>query len=169
MIFSCILLEITTLQKWNHGGASITIADSFEATKVIEMITRLRRAAETLQRFGQGTRSSKRIRRTLVKLVQICMTLAQFSPEHGPVILSALSSNQQSDAQQEFAVQMQMQGQGENGMQQEAVGGVGAPGAMDDPFTMFDMSMPQYWTDTNLDLFTDLVGVETGLTAMLSG
>ncbi len=161
------------------------------------MITRLRRAAETLQRFGQGTRSSKRIRKTLVKLVQICMTLVQFSPDHGPAILSALSlSTQQQQQQQQqpqpdtalpgapdqtgfVGQQMQQPMHGQEGH------GIGHPVSVvlpnhdhgnlatfgpDDPFATFDMGMQQqYWTDANLDLFTDLVGVDTGLTAMLSG
>lgn len=38
-----------------------------------------------------------------------------------------------------------------------------------DPFTAYDMSMHQYWTDTNLDLFSDLVGVESGLTSLMAG
>ncbi|KAK6379813.1 hypothetical protein LTS17_005886 [Exophiala oligosperma] len=173
VIFGCILLKITTVNKWSHGGATITISESFDCDKVIGMITCLRRAAEALQRFGEGTRSSKRIQRTLVKLVQICMTLAQFNPEHGPTVLSAFSSYQNpSDP-------AQMQAQQESRMTTQNAGGMGPPallnGALsntiqpDDPFAMFDMHMPQYWTDANLDLFSDLVGVDTGIAAMLSG
>ncbi|KIW16954.1 hypothetical protein PV08_04145 [Exophiala spinifera] len=172
VIFGCILLKLTTVNKWSHGGATITISESFDCDRVVGMIAYLRRAAEALQRFGEGTRSSKRIQRTLVKLVQICMALARFSPEHGSTILSAFSSYQypsdtaQTQAQQQAIV---------------TVSSIGAPapvllnGAMpntiqtDDPFTMFDMHMPQYWTDANLDIFSDLVGVDTGIAAMLSG
>lgn len=137
------------------------------------MITRLRRAADTLQRFGEGTKSSKRIRRTLVKLVQMCMTLAQFNAQQGPVILSALSSNQQSDvAQIQAELDVAMQAQNGASMMGGSVPlhGMGTTAmGTDDPFAMFDTNMPQYWTDTNLDLFSDLVGVEPGLAAMLSG
>jgi hypothetical protein len=166
---------MTTVNKWSQGGATITSAPSVDCDKVTEMISRLRSAADTLQRFGEGTRSSKRIRRTLVKLVQICMTLAQFSPEYGPVILSTLSSQQQLlDAASQLRAQL------ESGISMQDAAGLDgtvlATGAMgtttisaDDPFTVFDMNMPHYWTDTNLDLFSDLVGVDTGIAAMLSG
>jgi len=109
-----------------------------------------------------------------VKLVQICLTLAQFSPEYGPTILSTLSSHQQPlDASQ-------LRMQHESGMPMQDAAGLDGPvvpiDAMgttampaDDPFTVFDMNMPHYWTDTNLDLFSDLVGVDTGIAAMLSG
>jgi uncharacterized membrane protein YccC len=185
------LLEVTSLHKWSGAPTpTITVAEFIEPGKVVEMITRLRQAADTLQRFGQGTRSSKRIRKTLVKLVQICMTLVQFSPEHGPVILSALS--QQSTQQQQhldaalLQQQQQQQQQHDLAVQQlqqhdnmghhppsvlpnNAEGNNLATFGPDDPFVNFDMGMQQYWTDANLDLFTDLVGVETGLSAMLSG
>ncbi|KAJ9502334.1 hypothetical protein H2202_002399 [Exophiala xenobiotica] len=175
VIFACTLLEMTTVNKWSQDGATITSAPSVDCDKVIEMISRLRSAADTLQRFGEGTRSSKRIRRTLVKLVQICMTLAQFSPEYGPVILSTLSSQQQPlDAASQLRAQL------ESGIHMQDAAGLDGPvlatDAMgtttmsaDDPFTVFDMNMPHYWTDTNLDLFSDLVGVDTGIAAMLSG
>lgn len=146
------------------------------------MIIRLRRAVETLQRFGEGTRSAKRIRKTLLKLVQICMTLAQCNPDHGPAILSALSSSQQAEAAQMHAAAAQNAAGGGLAVQHPQVGGDGhaiegpiAPNGMlptmgpDDPFAAFDMTMPHYWTDNSLDLFTDLVGVEPGLTAMMAG
>ncbi|KIX01785.1 uncharacterized protein Z518_09512 [Rhinocladiella mackenziei CBS 650.93] len=170
-IFSCILLEITASNSWTPNGPPITTRHPLDSSKVIEMITRLRRAVETLQRLGEGTRSAKRIRKTLLKLVQICMTLAQCSPEHGPTILSALSASQQSGA-------AQMQGQNGLALQphNEATmdGSVDTncilpPIAADDPFAALDVGMYQYWTDNNLDLFTDLVGIDTGLTAMMAG
>ncbi|KIV85748.1 hypothetical protein PV11_01410 [Exophiala sideris] len=173
VVFSCILLEITTINKWTHGGATITIAHFVDSDKVVEMITRLRRAADVLRRFGEGTKSSRRIARTLVKLVQICMTLAQLNPEQGPMILSALSSNQQSDVAQ-MQAQLDVARQTRNGA--GMVDGTASFHGMgtstmgpDDPFAIFDANMPQYWTDTNLDLFSDLAGVEPGLAAMLSG
>lgn len=109
-----------------------------------------------------------------MKLVQICMTLAQFSPAYGAMILSTLSSHQQPlDASQ-------LRSQHEPGMPMQDAAGLDGPVLptdtigtttmpADDPFTVFDMNMPHYWTDTNLDLFSDLVGVDTGIAAMLSG
>ncbi|KAK4944002.1 hypothetical protein LTR10_016523 [Elasticomyces elasticus] len=173
VVFSCILLEITTINKWTPGGATITIAHFVDSDKVVEMITRLRRAADVLRRFGEGTKSSRRIARTLVKLVQICMTLAQLNPEQGPMILSALSSNQQSDvAQMQVQLDVARQTQTGAGMVDGTASfhGMGTSTmGPDDPFAIFDANMPQYWTDTNLDLFSDLAGVEPGLAAMLSG
>jgi hypothetical protein len=140
-----------------------------DPTKIVEMILRLRRAMEALKRFGEGTKSAKRIRKTLLKLMQICMTLVQSNPELGPVILSALASSQQG----EFT-----QGNGQSGahVQPQGVvdGSIPMNGALqnlgpDDPFAFYDMGMQQYWTDNSLDLFADLVGVEPGLTAMMAG
>ena len=144
--------------------------EKLDSTKVIEMITRLRRAVETLQRFGEGTRSARRIRKTLLKLVQIC-TIVQCNPDHGPGNLSALSSNLHSDT-------AQVQSQHGPLLHHQQGGSMDAAGVLnsnlstiapDDPFMAFDMTTEQYWPDNNLDLFTDLVGVETGLTAMMAG
>ena len=61
-------------------------------------------------------------------------------------------------------------------MQQQGMmdGSAGSHGVLptldsDDPFAVFDMGMQQYWADNSLDLFTDLVGIEPGLTAMMAG
>ncbi|KAH0831548.1 hypothetical protein FOPE_00461 [Fonsecaea pedrosoi] len=151
------------------NSPSIATSDSLDSAKIVEMITRLRRAMETLKRFGEGTKTAKRIRKTLLKLVQICMTLVQFNLEHGPTILSALSSGQQSEAAQlssQNSVSLQPQGAMDGGI---ATNGLLPSLGQDDPFAAFDMTMHQYWTDNSLDLFADLVGVEPGLTAMMAG
>ena len=124
---------------------------------------------EALQRFGEGTKSAKRIKKTLVKLMQICMTLIQNNPEHGPTILSALTSSQQvevapNNAQRGLDLQTQA-----TMNDPTAMNGALPTLAPDDPFAMFDMGVQQYWTDNSLDLFTDLVGFEPGLTAMMAG
>ena len=136
------------------------------------MIIRLRLAMETLKRFGEGTKSAKRIDKTLRKLVQICMTLVQSHTEHGPSILSALSSNQSGEA---------VQVNGQSGLALQHLGSIDGPApptgglptlAPSDPFAAFDMGTHQYtpyWTENNLDLFADLGGVEPGLTAMMAG
>lgn len=122
---------------------------------------------EALKRFGEGTKSAKRIGKALLKFVQICMTLIQCNPEHDPAILSALALHQQSDA-------AKLGGVG-SPLHQGTTTGDALPSGMvptfpqDDPFAAFDMGMQQYWTDNSLDLFTDLVGVEPGLTAMMAG
>jgi hypothetical protein len=38
-----------------------------------------------------------------------------------------------------------------------------------DPFAVFDIGLHQYWTDGDLDLFSNLVGVEDGLTSLMAG
>lgn len=95
------------------------------------------------------------------------MTLSQCHPEQGTAILSALTANQQSDVTL-----------GQNGVAMHGHAGMDgtvAPNGMipaiapDDPFSAFDMTMHPYWTDSGMDLFTDLVGVEHGLTAMMAG
>ncbi|OAP63482.1 hypothetical protein AYL99_02709 [Fonsecaea erecta] len=169
VIFSCILLEITPSNVRTVNSPPIAGNDSLDPGKIVEMITRLRRAMETLKRFGEGTKSAKRIRKTLVKLVQISMTLVQLNPEHGPAILSTLSSGQQSEAAQvnsQSSLSLQPQGAMDGNM---ATNGLLPILGQDDPFAAFDMSMHQYWTDNSLDLFADLVGVEPGLTAMMAG
>ncbi|OAL37349.1 hypothetical protein AYO20_03198 [Fonsecaea nubica] len=169
VIFSCILLEIAPSRLHSVNSPSIATSDSLDSAKIVEMITRLRRAMETLKRFGEGTKTAKRIRKTLLKLVQICMTLVQFNAEHGPTILSALSSGQQSEAAQlssQNSVSLQPQGAIDGGI---ATNGLLPTLGQDDPFAAFDMTMHQYWTDNSLDLFADLVGVEPGLTAMMAG
>lgn len=174
VIFSCILMEITSAARWTPSGPTITMAESLDTAKITDMITRLRRAAETLQRFGEGTKSAKRIRKTLLKLVQICMTLVQCNPEHGPTILTALASMFEEDVARSHAQQNEILVQN---MGQEMEPGVmmGNSNSMlpmlppPDPFTTYDINMHQYWTDTNLDLFNDLVGVESGLTSLMAG
>lgn len=172
VIFSCILMEITSAARWTPSGPTITMAESLDTTKITDMITRLRRAAETLQRFGEGTKSAKRIRKTLLKLVQICMTLVQCNPEHGPTILTALASMFEEDVARSHAQQNEILVQN---MGQEMEPGVMMSNSMlpmlppPDPFTTYDINMHQYWTDTNLDLFNDLVGVESGLTSLMAG
>ncbi|OAL32981.1 hypothetical protein AYO22_00066 [Fonsecaea multimorphosa] len=169
VIFSCVLLEITPSNVRTVNSPPITTTDSLDSAKIVEMITRLRRAMETLKRFGEGTKSAKRIRKTLVKLIQICMTLVQLNPEHGPAILSALASGQSGEAGQtsnQNGLSLQPQGAMDGTM---ATNGILPTLGQDDPFAAFDMSMHQYWTDNSLDLFADLVGVEPGLTAMMAG
>jgi len=165
-------MEITTAARWTPSGPTITMAESLDTTKITDMITRLRHAAETLQRFGEGTKSAKRIRKTLLKLVQICMNLVQCSPEHGPAILGALTSTFDADlarsqAQQNEAL-VQNMGQ-EIGTEEMMTNSMLPMLPPPDPFTTYDMSLHQYWTDTNLDLFNDLVGVESGLTSLMAG
>jgi hypothetical protein len=133
------------------------------------MIVRLHRATEALKRFGEGTKMAKRIRKTLVKLMQISMTLVQSSAEHGPAILTALTVPQQGEVSQ---AELDVHTQAQPVMEGSATGSGMLPSlVMDDPFAVFDlgMGMQPYWTDSNLDLFTDLVGVEPGLTAMMAG
>lgn len=133
---------------------------------------------EALKRFGEGTKTAKRIRKTLMKLMQICMTLVQSNPEHGAVILSALSTTQQQQQQQSEPAQQQSasnqndsKGQSFQDATMDSSGANGVLPALapDDPFAVFDVGMDHYWTDNSLDLFTDLVGVEPGLTAMMAG
>lgn len=154
----------------------------FDSTKIVEMVTKLRKAAEALQRFGEGTRSAKRTRKTVLKLMQICVTLAQCHADHGPAILAAMASthNHPHHSHQSEIPPLQA---GQDGVGPHVHNGddntngmVSIDGTLpdlangaNDPFTAFDMGMHQYWTDTNLDLFTDLVGVDTGLTHMLAG
>ena len=134
------------------------------------MIIRLRKAMEALKRFGEGTKSAKRIQKTLVKLLQICMTLVQSSPEHGPSIMSALTTSQQSEAAQvNGPSRLEMPPPPVTIGGTTSMNGVMSTLESDDPFGLFDMGLQQYWTDNSLDLFTDLVGVEPGLTAMMAG
>lgn len=165
-------MEITTAARWTPSGPTIAMAESLDTTKITDMITRLRRAAETLQRFGEGTKSAKRIRKTLLKLVQICMTLAQCSPEYGPTILTALASTFDADfarsQEQQNEVLVQNMGQ-EVGSEVMTTNNMLPMLPPPDPFTAYDISMHQYWTDANLDLFSDLVGVESGLTSLMAG
>jgi hypothetical protein len=140
-----------------------------DSENVVEMIVRLRRAMEALKRFGEGTKSARRIKKTLVKLIQICMTLVQSNPEQGPAMLSALTASQQGGANQpngQSGLDMQHQGAMDG---PAALNGVLPSLASDDPFAVFDMGTQQYWTDNSIDLFADLVGVEPGLTTMMAG
>ncbi|KAJ9615634.1 hypothetical protein H2200_001709 [Cladophialophora chaetospira] len=170
VIFSCILLELTISNVGSPSNFRAFAIHSPDAAKVVDMVIQLRRAMEALQRFGEGTKSAKRIRKTLVKLMQICMTLVQSNSEQGPAILSALTASQQGEVAQSH---------GQTGMVSQNHGIMDGSAAMqgmlptlapDDPFAMFDMGMQQqYWADNSLDLFTDLVGIEPGLTAMMAG
>jgi hypothetical protein len=165
-------MEITTAARWTPSGPTIAMAESLDTTKITDMITRLRRAAETLQRFGEGTKSAKRIRKTLLKLVQICMTLAQCNPEHGPTILTTLASTFDADLarSQEQQNEMLVQNMGQEvGSEVMTTNNMLPMLPPPDPFTAYDISMHQYWTDANLDLFSDLVGVESGLTSLMAG
>ncbi|KAJ4680160.1 hypothetical protein HRR95_003879 [Exophiala dermatitidis] len=197
VIFSCILLAITTSNGWSHNGPTITMTGSLDTHHIVEMVTKLCKAAEALQRFGEGTRSAKRTRKTVLKLIQICVTLAQCHADHGPSILAALAASHHLQQQQQQQIQQRQHHQyqhtsevgapmrnSQNGLDvpvhdandNPVIANVPVDGALphvashsEDPFTMFDLGMHQYWTDTNLDLFTDLVGVDTGLTHMLAG
>lgn len=85
--------------------------------------------------------------------------------------MTALSSNFDADmAQLQAHNEMTL-----HNMSQEIASGTMMTNAMlpmlppTDPFATYDMGMHQYWTDTNLDLFNDLVGVESGLTSLMAG
>ncbi|OCT54128.1 C6 transcription factor [Cladophialophora carrionii] len=169
VIFSCILLELTSHHSETLHGSYMIALQSPDPTKFVEMIIRLRRAMEALKRFGEGTKSAKRIRKTLLKLMQICMTLVQSNPELGPVALSALATSQQGESAQstgQSGAQVQPQGVVDGSA---AINGVVQNLGPDDPFAFYDMGMQPYWADNSLDLFADLVGVEPGLTAMMAG
>ena len=151
------------------GIAQIPATHSKDSTNIVEMVMRLRQAMEALRRFGEGTKSARRMKKTLVKLMQICMTLLQSNSDHGPAVLSALSANQQGEV---------TQASGQNRLDVQQAGAMEVPAPMngvlpdlapDDPFAVFDVGMQPYWTDNTLDLFADLVGIEPGLTAMMAG
>lgn len=172
MIFSCILLEITTTNRWTASGPTITVVELLDTGRIIDMITHLRRAAETLQRFGEGTRSAKRIRKTLLKLVHICMNLAQSNHEQGAAILSALSSNYDAEmAQLQQQIELDLVNSGGGLMQGPMIttDGMMLPPTTIDPFATYDGGMHQYWSENTMDLFNDLVGVESGLTSLMAG
>lgn len=172
VIFSCILLEITTTSRWSASGPSITVVEVLDAKRVIEMITRLRQAAETLQQFGEGMKSARRIRKTLLKLVHICMNLAQCNNEQGATILSALSSNfdaEQALFQQHLGGDLQGADSGSLNGAMIPTDGMMLPPTVIDPFATYDVGMHQFWSENTLDLFNDLVGVESGLTSLIAG
>ncbi|KAG9773388.1 AAT family amino acid transporter, partial [Aureobasidium melanogenum] len=169
VIFSCILLAITTSNGWSHNGPTITMTGSLDTHHIVEMVTELCKAAEALQRFGEGTRSAKRTRKTVLKLIQICVTLAQCHADHGPSILAALAAShhlQQQQQQQQIQQRQHHQYQhtsevgapmrnSENGLDvpvhdandNPVIANVPVDGALphvashsEDPFTMFDLA-----------------------------
>lgn len=205
VIFGCLLLKITASLQWAAVGASITPVHAAASSTISEMVTRLGRAVDALQRFGEGTKSAKRIRKTLSKLMQRCITLGevpfsfsisldrkvragpvrfpysrvtrtkllgpelifslvQSSPDFGPAVLSTLSVR---DHPETFHVPHQNPElfPPHSG---DAMGSPLPPMGPYNPFAALDTDLHQLWTENDLDLFTDLGGVESGLTALMA-
>ena len=147
--------------------------ESVDSTRVIEMISSLRHASDALQTFGVGTRSAQKIRKTLVKLVQFCMSLGRFDTNYAPAVISAWPTRENAEMFQN---------------EKRNQHGVGFPPQMEnavhfnvsdtdnlplmpqpDPFAGVDVDIRPYWPENDMNLFNELDGMDSGLTALMAG
>ena len=136
------------------------------------MISSLRRAINAIQKFGVGTRSAKKIQKTLVKLVQMCISLGQVNPDYGPAIISAWPTRENAGMlQNENRNQRDVGFPPQNGnavhfnvSETDNLPLVPQP----DLFDGVDVGF-HYWPQNDIDLFDDLGGVESGLTDLMAG
>lgn len=149
------------------------ICPDWSSTDLEQLALSLPKGKEAIERIGKETRSSKRIARTLTRMIKICATIGKYLfPSHGNCAnrLSAQSSPVESSVTVTALGYPNM----ENGHLSSSHSG---PLIASDPLTAATVDannigqnadfyvgdLPDLWTQSDLDIFTTLGGYDMGL------
>lgn len=128
---------------------------------------------EAIERVGQGTRSSKRICRTLLKMIKICASIGKyelltFSGKTAPNDAKAYySSSVDVSPVQSLFHYLESTGHGQDSRAVELSN-------MDSRILNFEQSerleteFSDFWMQSDLDIFADFGGVEVGLSGLIA-
>lgn len=156
-IFACLILELDGFPLALHDGTPASL-NAACLQGVREQAKTLRKAIEAVETLGGSTRSAKRIRRTLVKLMKTASMLCQGRAEFTRVIAEVFGPvTAQCDRNAEKTGSVGLNNGGEFTL---------APESLPDPYGILDIDISQMWTDMDFNVFGDMMGFgEVGLTA----
>ncbi|KAL7780978.1 hypothetical protein V8C43DRAFT_328867 [Trichoderma afarasin] len=154
VIFSCILLEITSPTTRSSSEQASTSTDTSRSNKIVNLFGHLQRAAESLQRVGEDTKQGSRVNRMLQKHLEISSRLIRENADRYSVPLSAISLGQESQVGNSQPDIYNWDAQLDNNER------LAVTSCSPNPLEMFELGTSQEWI--NSDLYTDLFQAEEG-------
>ncbi|CAK1362484.1 unnamed protein product [Cercospora beticola] len=165
-IFACLMLDIDTcFRNTSHEGN--TAEESLHVARLLSSIetkgTALKKALEVVDSLGGNTRSGRRIRKTVVKVLKAAQMLCSHNSEISRTFAGALGS---SIAVGEQSEEQQLGSGAAARHAQSASGGLNGEGP--DSLGMLDFDATQMWNDVNFDdIFGDMMTFDgVGFTAL---
>ncbi|KKO99889.1 hypothetical protein THAR02_07991 [Trichoderma harzianum] len=148
VIFSCILLEITSPTTRSSSEQASTTTDTSRSDKIVNLFGHLQRAAESLQRVGEDTQQGSRVNKMLQKHLEISSRLIRENADRYSVPLSVISLDQET---QDGNSQPSIYNWNSQLDDNELLAVTSCP---PNPLEMLELETSQEWI--NSDLYTDL-------------
>ncbi|QYT05586.1 Zn(2)-C6 fungal-type domain-containing protein [Trichoderma simmonsii] len=148
VIFSCILLEITSPATRSSSEQASTTTDTSRSNKIVNLFEYLQRAAESLQRVGEDTKQGSRVNKMLQKHLEISSRLTRENADRYSVPLSVISLGQETQDGNSQPNIYNWDSQLDNN---ELLAVTSCP---PNPLEMFELETSREWI--NSDLYTDL-------------